>query len=148
VRLLVCGLLLPALAAALCPQASLPARLPRQCTSLPRVCVDQRVYVLYANQHNPRHELFAGLPRVSLANISIDYYGFGDEWGTAFVPPQPRIRPATAGEETRELAHPQFSQCTLPVVLHAHRLYSFADFFINTAAAVHMLQVSHTFDKR
>lgn len=124
------------------------AVVPRQCQQLPRVCLDHGVYVLYANQHNPQHEHFTGLPALSLRNISFNYHGFGDAWGTAFPYPSPLVRPATAGEESPQLAHPQFSTCTYPLVIVAHRLYSFGAFFVNTVGQLYMWQLSGALDRR
>lgn len=79
------------------------------CQQLTKVCVDHGEYVLYDAKHNPRHESFQGLPQIKLDSVHVDYYGFGDVWGTEFLYPHPLIRPATDGEETTELQDPQFT---------------------------------------
>jgi hypothetical protein len=133
----------------ICPDASSLPRAPNSCTLLRRVCVDQGVFVLYEPSANPRHELFSGrLPQLHLSGVKLDFYGYGDAWGTAFEHPPPRLRPATAGEETRELAHPQFSRCALPLIIYADRLYSQAAFFAHVVARIHTLQQSGALDKR
>jgi hypothetical protein len=87
------------------------AALSKLCQALSKVCVDQGdTYVLYGNAHNPRHPAFAGLPQIALDDAHVDFYGFRDVWGTEFRYPQPLVRPATAGEETKELQEPQFSR--------------------------------------
>jgi hypothetical protein len=134
--------------AGLCPDTSVLSRLPNQCQKLSKVCVDQNVYVLYENQANPRHELYSRVPQLQLHNITIDYYGFGDVWATHFEHPQPMVRPATAGEETRELAHPQFSRCSIPMVVYASHLYMYGNFFAHTVTAIHMMQQAGVLDKR
>lgn len=145
-----CGLLVVSTAAgSSCPgQLTTALLLPQQCQQLPRVCVDHSTFVLYESKHNPRHELFQGLPEVQLKNISLDYHSYDDVWGTAFQHPGLLLRPATPGEESRELAHPQFSSCTVPLVIYANHLYHYGDFFINTVAPLYMLQVNHTLDRR
>eukprot|EP00878_Enallax_costatus_P019457 GHUV01020529.1.p1 GENE.GHUV01020529.1~~GHUV01020529.1.p1 ORF type:complete len:313 (+),score=39.00 GHUV01020529.1:311-1249(+) len=134
--------------AGLCPDAASMSRLPPTCQWLAKVCVDQNVYVLYDNKYNPRHELFQHVPRLKLDNISADYYGYGDVWGTHFSHPEPLLRPATGGEETRELAHPQFSRCTIPLIIYASRLYMYGHFFTNTVASIHVMQQSGLLDRR
>eukprot|EP00775_Hariotina_reticulata_P008998 gene8998-9171_t len=128
-----------------CPQQ---ATVPSFCQAVPKVCVDQNVFVLYGNQHNPRHELFSQLPAVRPDNISIDYFGYGDLWGTSFAHPPQLVRPATGGEETQELRHPQFSRCTTPMVLYVDHLYMYGRFFASTVAVIHMMQQSQMLDRR
>lgn len=140
--------LLLAANAGLCPDTAFIPKLPSVCQSLTKVCLDQNVYVLYENQHNPRHELFRHIPRLKLVNISADYYGYGDVWGTHFSHPEPLLRPATGGEETRELAHPQFTRCTVPLVIYTSRLYMYGHFFTNTVASIHVMQQGGLLDKR
>jgi hypothetical protein len=80
------------------------------CQELPKVCVDHGDYVLYDKRHNPRHGSYEGkLPQIRLDSVKVDYYGFGDVWRTEFPYPDPLVRPATSGEETRELQDPQFT---------------------------------------
>eukprot|EP00879_Flechtneria_rotunda_P017165 GHRR01017977.1.p1 GENE.GHRR01017977.1~~GHRR01017977.1.p1 ORF type:complete len:165 (+),score=37.66 GHRR01017977.1:332-826(+) len=134
--------------AGLCPDVTNSSKAGSKCQVLPKVCIDQNIYVLYSNQHNPRHELFTQLPQLKLHNITMDYYGYGDIWGTHFQRPSPFVRPATAGEETRELAHPQFSRCTIPLVIYADDLYMYGHFFANTVATIHMMQQDGTLDDR
>lgn len=142
-------LLPPALTrAGTCPDASLITHPPQMCQAWKKVCVDQNVFVLYENQHNPRHELFTHIPKVQLNKITTDYYGFGDVWATQFERPAPHVRPATGGEETRELAHPQFSRCSLPLVVYASQLYKYGDFFANTVTSIHMMQQDGALDRR
>lgn len=133
--------------AGLCPDTAFN-RVPPACQRLIKVCVDQNIYVLYDNQFNPRHELFQRLPRLKLDNISADYYGYSDIWGTRFPHPEPLLRPATGGEETRELAHPQFSRCTIPLIIYASRLYMYGHFFSNTVASIHVMQQTGLLDRR
>lgn len=140
--------LLLAAHAGLCPDTAFISKIPGTCQSLTKVCLDQNVYVLYDNQHNPRHELFREIPQLKLDNISIDYYGYSDVWGTRFPHPGPVLRPATGGEETRELAHPQFSRCSVPLVIYAGKLYMYGHFFTNTVAAIHVMQQSGLLDRR
>lgn len=85
------------------------APLSKFCGELTKVCVDHGDYVLYGNHHNPRHAEFKGMPQIQLESVHVDYYGFGDVWGTEFLYPQPLLRPATAGEESDDLQNPQFS---------------------------------------
>lgn len=80
------------------------------CQDLSKVCVDHEAYVLYGNRHNPRHADFSGVPQIKLDSVHVDYYGFGDVWGTEFLYPHPLMRPATSGEESKELQEPQFSR--------------------------------------
>lgn len=134
--------------AGLCPDASVLSRIPSQCQKFSKVCLDQNVYVLYENQANPRHELFSKVPQLQLHNITIDYYGFEDVWGTHFEHPPPLVRPATGGEETRELAHPQFLRCSIPLVVYASHLYMYGNFFAHTVTAIHMMQQAGVLDKR
>lgn len=124
------------------------SRIPSQCQKFSKVCLDQNVYVLYENQANPRHELFSKVPQLQLHNITIDYYGFEDVWGTHFEHPPPLVRPATGGEETRELAHPQFLRCSIPLVVYASHLYMYGNFFAHTVTAIHMMQQAGVLDKR
>jgi hypothetical protein len=79
------------------------------CQALTKVCIDHGDYVLYDNKHNPRHEAFEGLPQIALDSVKMDYHGFADVWGTEVAYPDPLVRPATDGEESRELQEPQFS---------------------------------------
>lgn len=134
--------------AASCPDAPTAAALPTHCQQLPRVCVDQSSYVLYDNRHNPRHELFGGLPPVQLKSISVNYLGFDDLWDTEIQHPNPVLRPASSEEESPDLSHPQFSSCTVPLVLYASRLYSHGDLFVNTVAPLYMWQLNRTLDRR
>jgi hypothetical protein len=134
--------------AATCPRAPTAAALPTQCQQLPRICVDQSSYVLYDNTHNPRHEHFEGLPRVQLKNISVNYFGFDDLWGTKIQHPDPVLRPASSEEESPELVHPQFSSCTVPLVLYVSHLNSHGDLFVNTVAPLYMWQLNRTLDRR
>lgn len=143
-----CGLLVVSTAVGSSCPGPLTTVLPQQCQQLQRVCVDHSVYVLYESKHNRRHELFEGIPKIQLKGISLDYHSFSDAWGTAFVHPGPRLRPATPGEESRELSHPQFSSCTVPLVIYANNLYHYGDFFVNTVAPLYMLQLKHTLDRR
>jgi hypothetical protein len=95
------------------------------CQSLPKACVDQGdTFVLYSNQHNPRHPAFKGLPKIGPGDAHVDYFGFGDVWGTEFQYPSPLVRPATAGEETKELQEPQFSRWCAPRAAAAALLLS------------------------
>jgi hypothetical protein len=100
----------PARGQRLCADAVNIEPISRFCQSLNKVCVDQGSYVLYENRHNPRHTAFEGVPRIDLSSVRLDYYGFGDVWGTEFAYPDPLLRPATSGEETKELQEPQFSR--------------------------------------
>ena len=71
--------------------------------------------MLYGNQHNPRHTAFTGIPQIKLDSVHVNYYGFGDVWGTEFLYPHPLLRPATSGEESKELQEPQFTKwCAAP----------------------------------
>jgi len=128
-----------------CPQQ---ATVPSFCQPVPKVCVDQNVFVLYGIQHNPRHELFSQLPDIRPGNISVDYFGYGGLWGTSFPHPPQLVRPATGGEETQELRHPQFSRCTSPMVLYVDHLYKLGHFFASTVAVIHMMQESRLLDNR
>lgn len=135
-----------AVATALCP--STPTSVPPQCQQLARVCVDHSSYVLYDSRHNPRHERFEGLPRINLKNISVNPLGSDDLWGTAQQHPDPILRPASPAEESRELLHPQFSSCTIPIVLYINNLHSQGDLFTNTIAPLYMWQLNQTLDRR
>lgn len=140
--------LLLAAHAGICPETTFLSKVPPTCRSLTKVCLDQSVYVLYDNQHNPRHELFGQLPQIRLNDILINYYGYSDVWETNFVHPEPILRPATSGEETRELMHPQFTRCTIPLVIYASHLYMYGHFFANTVASIHVMQQAGLLDKR
>ncbi|KIY93119.1 hypothetical protein MNEG_14843 [Monoraphidium neglectum] len=99
-----------ATSAVLCPDPVNVEPISKFCQDLTKVCVDQGDYVLYENKHNPRHTAFTGIPQIKLDSVHVDYYGFGDVWGTEFLYPHPLLRPATGGEETKELQEPQFSR--------------------------------------
>lgn len=131
-----------------CPNTPTATEVPQQCQHLARVCVDHSSYVLYDNRHNPRHELFEGLPQVEVKNVLVNYFGFDDLWGTAIPHPGPILRPASQEEESRELSHPQFSSCTVPLVLYVNHLYSHGDLFVNTVAPLYMWQLNRTLDRR
>lgn len=96
--------------AALCPDPFNVEPISKFCQDFTKVCVDQGDYVLYENKHNPRHTAFQAIPQINLDSVHVDYYGFGDVWGTEFLYPHPLLRPATSGEETKELQEPQFSR--------------------------------------
>lgn len=96
--------------AVLCPERVNVEPISKFCQDFTKVCVDHGDYVLYENKHNPRHEAFTGIPQIKLDSVHVDYYGFGDVWGTEFLYPHPLLRPATDGEESKELQEPQFSR--------------------------------------
>jgi hypothetical protein len=126
-----------------------PSALGDVCQTFKKVCVDQNVYVLYESKHNPKHPQYEGqLPQIRLQKVAIDYYGFGDTWGTSFEYPQPFLRPATDGEESRDLDHPQFTRCTTPLVLYSSNLYSYADFFVNTVVSMFAIQKKGHMERR
>ncbi len=125
-----------------------PAQLDKTCQTLSKVCLDQSNYVLYDNTHNPRHPQYKGKPSIDLTSTRADYYGFGDAWNTAIPYPQPLMRPATAGEETKELRRPQFSHCTVPLVLYPDRLYMHSEFYMRTLVTLHGMQVKGLLDRR
>jgi hypothetical protein len=153
VALWLCGLVVVFTAAATaggssCPQPLTPANLPPQCQQLSRVCVDHSVCVLYDNRpSSPANEL----PRINGSHTLLNHPpGVDNAWGSSFPHPGPVLRPAApaASEETRELSHPSFSSCTIPLVIYADHLHSYSDFFINTAARLAMLQLNNTLDVR
>lgn len=131
-----------------CPGPLTTAILPPQCQQLSRVCVDHSVCVLYDNRPSPAAN---GLPRINGSHTVLNHPpGVDDTWGSSFLHPGPVLRPAApaASEETRELSHPSFSSCTVPLVIYADHLHSYPDFLINTAARLAMLQLNHTLDTR
>ncbi|GBF98829.1 hypothetical protein Rsub_11594 [Raphidocelis subcapitata] len=118
------------------------------CQTLTKVCIDHGDYVLYENKHNPRHEAFQGLPQIALGSVKIDYHGFADVWGTELAYPDPLVRPATDGEESRELQEPQFSSCTVPLVIYPSYLYSYGEFFARTLATLYAMRSKGWVDGR
>ncbi|KAI8464064.1 MAG: hypothetical protein J3K34DRAFT_441801 [Monoraphidium minutum] len=134
--------------ATVCPDAVSVEPIAKFCQDFSKVCVDQGDYVLYENRHNPRHTAFTGIPQISLESVHIDYYGFGDVWGTEFLYPNPLLRPATGGEETKELQEPQFSRCTIPLIIYPNYLYVYGEFFMRTVATLYAMQAKGWIDKR
>ncbi|KAF6265694.1 hypothetical protein COO60DRAFT_1457009 [Scenedesmus sp. NREL 46B-D3] len=112
--------------AGLCPDTSVLSRLPTQCQKLTKVCLDQNVYVLYENEANPRHELFSSMAKLQLRNITVDYYGFSDVWGTHLS---------------------TLNRC-IPMVVYSSHLYMYGNFFANTVTAIHMMQQAGVLDTR
>ncbi len=57
------------------------------------------------------------VPHYSLYNeVAHDFQGVSDALEQQVLMPNPFIRPRTATEQSPDLAHPQFSNCTVPVV--------------------------------
>jgi len=107
-----------------CPDPVTVEPISKFCQDFSKVCVDHGDYVLYENKHNPRHTAFQGIPQIKLDSVHVDYYGFGDVWGTEFLYPHPLLRPATRGEESKELQEPQFTSWC---VVHAPGRCCFGD---------------------
>ena len=126
--------------ASVCPSAPAVQNISDFCQTFRKACVDQESYVLYGTEHNPTHESFRELPQISLDNIYMDYYGFGDAWNTAFLHPQPLVRPGTRGEESKELSSPQFTSCTIPIIFYANYVYSYGEFFLRTVVNIYLMQ--------
>lgn len=62
---------------------------------------------------------------------------------------QRRCRPVPlAGEETRELDHPQFSRCSLPLLLYPGYLQDRAEFLVRTLVPLHALLRKGWVDRR
>lgn len=131
-----------------CPDTIDTTHVSDMCHSFGRVCLDQNTYVLYDTAHNPRHAAFGSIPSVHLDNIHMNYYGFGDVWGTEFTYGDPFFRPGTAGEETKELMEPQFSRCTIPMVIYPNYLYNYAEFYMRVVTTLHALQNRGWLDRR
>jgi hypothetical protein len=119
------------------------------CERLDDLCVDQGVFVHYSTTANPRTVEFESVPQITLhGNITANLYAFGDQWGTDRPYPNPLHRPATSGEESRELAHPVFSRCTVPLVVFPTHLYRHYEFFLRTVVTLHAMLVRGWYDRR
>jgi hypothetical protein len=133
--------------AAPCPSVFNLTAVSDRCQRLHKTCLDQETYVMFGVEANPRHDLFQQVPSLHLDGIYMDYAGFDDVWATAFPHPQPFVRPATDGEETHGLASPQFTSCTIPLIIYTTFPHSFGDFFLRTVVPVAAMQRIGVMDK-
>ena len=123
------------------------ANLHGMCTHLRKVCVDQNIFVLYAEEDDPRSLKYKRRPRINFTNLHIDWHGFSDAWDTQLKYPDPIVRPATTGEETPELREPVFSKCTVPIVWYINYLYIFGEFYMRAATEMFIMQQKGWFDR-
>jgi hypothetical protein len=117
------------------------------CHHFTKTCVDQNIYVMYAEEDDPRSPKYRPRKPINFTNLHIDWYGFSDAWATQIQYPSPVVRPATLGEESPDLREPRFSKCTTPVVWYINYLYIFGEFYMRTATGMYIMEKKGWIDR-
>ncbi|GAX72882.1 hypothetical protein CEUSTIGMA_g337.t1 [Chlamydomonas eustigma] len=98
------------------------------CEMLSHVCIDQDRLVVYKPEHLPI--LGGKVPWYSLyKGVAHDFQGVSDALHQQALLPDPMIRPRTTREQTHDLAHPEFSNCTVPVIFYLSYMFNVHEIF-------------------
>ncbi|KAG2485125.1 hypothetical protein HYH03_016112 [Edaphochlamys debaryana] len=120
-------------------------KLPKgRCLVLKRVCVHQDVLVTHDPAFafaNPHREALPELPEVEHWNFPVPLDANADALKGSMPPHRLHLRPASSAEPTPALAHPAFSNATLPVVFACEFPYNMGEFFLRTVQDLEALQL-------